>query len=85
MPVAGDGRAALHRTEQLKRLDADEKGKQGWYSNPALVSAGVVITPRSAPLTELLRLDSRFKLFYEDKLATVFVPATHEPDCPNSL
>lgn len=82
MPVAVDGRAALHGTEQLKRLDADEKGKPGWYSNPSLVSAGVVITPRSAPLTELLRLDPRFKLFYEDKLATVFVPANREMYCP---
>ncbi len=75
MPVAIDGRAALHGTDQLKRLDADEKGKPGWYSNPALMSAGVVITPRSAPLTELLKLDHRFKLFYEDALATVFVPS----------
>ncbi len=81
MPVAVDGRAALHGTEQLKRLDADEKGKPGWSSNPALVAAGVVITPRSAPLTELLRLDSRFKLFYEDKLATVFVPVIREINC----
>lgn len=81
MPVAVDGRAALHGTEQLKRLDADEKGKPGWSSNPALVAAGVIITPRSAPLTELLRLDSRFKLFYEDKLATVFVPVTREINC----
>ena len=44
-----------------------------WASDPELKSAGLVIGPVTAPLTQLLRMDSHYKLVYEDKLAAVFV------------
>jgi hypothetical protein len=38
-----------------------------------LTSAGVVIGPVKAPLTQVLRLDPRCQLVYEDNLAAVFI------------
>jgi hypothetical protein len=37
------------------------------------MKAGVVIGPVKAPLNQVLRMDSRFQLVYEDKVAAVFV------------
>jgi hypothetical protein len=37
------------------------------------MKAGVVIGPVKAPLTQVLRMDPRFQLAYEDKVAAVFV------------
>jgi hypothetical protein len=73
MPVSMDGRAALYGDEQIDRTDNTWNGRPGWAANPNLQKAGVVIGPVTAPLTQLLRMDSRFKLAYEDKLAAVFV------------
>jgi hypothetical protein len=45
----------------------------GWASDPDLQSAKLVIAPVNAPLTQVLRLDTRFEVAYEDKLAVVFL------------
>jgi hypothetical protein len=79
MPVSIDGRAALHGDEQLDRSDRTWSGQPEWASDPDLRKAGLVIGPARAPLTQLLRTDSRFELAYEDELAAVYVARNAAP------
>jgi hypothetical protein len=73
LPVSIDGRAALHGDERIERFNATWNGQPGWAADPDLAKAGLVIAPVTMPLTQLLRMDPRFELTYEDKLAAVFV------------
>ncbi|HEY1253751.1 MAG TPA: hypothetical protein VGF01_03105 [Terracidiphilus sp.] len=73
MPVSIDGRAALHGDKQINLNHDTWNGLPGWASDPNLQKAGLVIGPVSAPLTQLLRMDPRFELTYEDKVAAVFI------------
>jgi hypothetical protein len=73
MPVEIDGRAALYGDERIDRTISTWSGKPEWASDPDLAKAGLVIGPVQLPLTQLLRMDPRFQLVYEDKLAAVFV------------
>jgi hypothetical protein len=73
MPVAIDGRQNLYGDQRIDRSVATWNGAPDWDTDPALTSAGIVIGPVKAPLTQLLRMDAHFKLAYEDKLAAVFV------------
>jgi hypothetical protein len=72
-PVSIDGRAALYGDQAIDRSRETWFGGPKWATDPALQSAGVVIAPDGAALTQLLRTDSRFELTYEDKVAAVFV------------
>lgn len=72
-PVSIDGRAGLYGDQQITRSKETWGGGAHWASDPALQSAGVVIAPDGAALTQLLRGDPRFDLKYEDKVAAVFV------------
>ena len=72
-PVSMDGRAALYGDKEIARSRETWGGSAKWASDPALLSAGVVIAPDDAALTQLLRTDTRFELAYEDKVAAVFV------------
>jgi hypothetical protein len=73
IPVVIDGRAALYGDERIDRSVVTWSGQPDWASDPDLAKAGLVIGSVKAPLTQLLRLDPRFELAYEDKLAAVFV------------
>lgn len=73
IPVVIDGRAALYGDERINRSIATWGGQPDWASDPDLVKAGLVIGPVETPLIQLLRMDPRFELAYEDKLAAVFV------------
>jgi hypothetical protein len=73
MPVSIDGRTDLNGDERLERFYSTWNGQPGWDSDPDLASAGLVIGPITAPLTQLLRLDPRFQLAYQDKVAAVFI------------
>jgi hypothetical protein len=75
LPVSIDGRAALHGDERLHRSQRTWSGEPGWDTDPQLLSAGLVVAPVEAPLTQLLRLDPNFKLTYEDQLAALFIPS----------
>jgi hypothetical protein len=77
MPVSIDGRSALHGDSQMERFDATWWARPGWCSDPDLLRAHLVIGQVTAPLTQVLRMDPRFDLVYEDKLAAVFV--AHNP------
>jgi hypothetical protein len=72
-PVSIDGRAALYGDQAIVRSRDTWAGGAKWSADPDLRSAGVVIAPDGAALTQLLRADTRFDLAYEDKVAAVFV------------
>jgi hypothetical protein len=73
LPVSIDGRQNLYGDERMDRSVATWTGQPDWASDPQLAGAGLVIGPTGAPLTQLLRLDPRFHLAYEDKVAAVFI------------
>jgi hypothetical protein len=76
LPVSVDGRAAFDGEDRLGRSFATWNAAPNWASDPDLISAGLVIGPVEAPLTQLLRMDARFKLVFEDKVSAVFVRRT---------
>jgi hypothetical protein len=71
--VAMDGRSALHGTPRLERSAATWKAAHDWNSDVELQHARLVIGPVDAPLCAVLRLDPRYDLAYQDKVASVFV------------
>ena len=73
MPVSIDGRASFYGDQRIDRSVATWNAEPDWATDAQLTSAGVVIGPVKAPLNQLLRMDPRFQLVYEDKLAAVFV------------
>ena len=73
MPVSIDGRAAFYGDKSIDRSVATWNAEPDWASDPQLTSASLVVGPVKAPLTQVLRMDPRFQLVYEDKLAAVFV------------
>jgi hypothetical protein len=73
MPVSIDGRGGFYGDTILDRSIATWRAEPDWNSDPELKSAGLVIGPTAAPLTQVLRLDPHYQLVYEDKLAAVFV------------
>lgn len=77
MPVAVDGRAAFNGDNRLGRTFSTWNGGPGWSTDPDLESSRLVIGPVDAPLTQLLRMDKRFHLVFEDKVAAVFVSGSN--------
>jgi hypothetical protein len=73
MPVSIDGRAAFYGDQVINRSVATWNAEPDWASDRELVSAGLVVGPVKAPLTQILRMDPHFKLVFEDKTAAVFV------------
>jgi hypothetical protein len=72
-PVSMDGRAALYGDQAINRSRNTWGGGPQWSADPDLRSAGVVIAPHDAALTQLLRTDTHFEQVYEDKVANVFL------------
>jgi hypothetical protein len=73
MPVSIDGRQNVYGDQRIDRSIATWGGAPDWHSDPELQSAGLVVGPNNAPLTQLLRTDPHFQLAYHDKVAAVFV------------
>jgi hypothetical protein len=73
LPVAIDGRTNVYGIDRMKQSLNVWTGKTGWNSDAELASAGLVLARLDQPLNSLLRLDPRFDLVYEDKVAAVFV------------
>ncbi len=84
-PVSIDGRAALYGDKAINRSRDTWSGNPKWASDPDLQSAGVVIAPDDAALTQLLRIDPRFDLVYQDKVATVFVTRKDQKNTAGNL
>jgi len=73
VPVSIDGRQNLYGDPRMDRSVATWGGAPDWASDSELRSAGLVIGPTGAPLSQLLKTDPHFQLAYSDKVATVFV------------
>ncbi len=73
LPVAIDGRSHLHDANRVIHFAETWGGKHDWASSPELNSARLVIGEKDVPLTQLLRLDNRFELVYEDEVGAVFI------------
>ena len=82
MPVSLDGRAALAGDERLDRFLATWSADPSWRTDKELMAAGLVIGPVKAPLVQVLRLDPRFQLAYEDEVAAVFLPGRQRSSAP---
>jgi hypothetical protein len=72
LPVSMDGRANVHGDDRIAHHYAVWIGKPEWASDPELSQANIVLARKEAPLTSLLRLDSHFKIVFEDVQAVVF-------------
>jgi hypothetical protein len=73
MPVSIDGRTNLYGNERMDRWSATSTAQSDWFSDPLLTSAGLVVESVRSPITQVLRMDSRFQLVYEDEVAAVFI------------
>jgi hypothetical protein len=57
----------------MDRWSATSTAQSDWFSDPLLTSAGLVVESVRSPITQVLRMDSRFQLVYEDEVAAVFI------------
>lgn len=73
MPVSIDGRAAFYGDQAIDRSVATWGAETDWSTDPLLKRAGIIIGPAKGSLIQVLRLNSAYKLAYEDKIAVVFV------------
>jgi hypothetical protein len=71
-PVVVDGRNDLYGDE-LDALTYNSTIGSSYTSDPYLNESGVVLLPKKLPLANLLTIDSRFRLIYQDQVAVVFV------------
>jgi hypothetical protein len=74
MPVSIDGRANLYGDAQLTRFAASYAGKRNWESDPELMKANTIVLERDSALASILRSDARFRMVYDDEVASVFEP-----------
>ena len=72
LPVAIDGRNNIHGQDRIQQFSDLWTGKPGWDSNPDLIRANTVITPRVSAIAALLRTDPRFLVAFEDAQSVVF-------------
>ena len=72
-PVEIDGRSNLYGDKRIERSVDTWNAQPDWACDPDLFRAGYVIAPVKKPLAQVLRMDPRFELAFEDKLAAVFV------------
>lgn len=84
LPVSMDGRTNVHGDKRIERSLETWAGKNGWASDPELTAARLVITGVDYALASLLRLDARFELVYEDKVAAVFVARSSADRTPTN-
>lgn len=70
--VSIDGRTHVHSARRVMRSYLTWSGSADWASDPDLQKAGMVLAPRGVALVSILRLDPRYRVVYEDKVAVVF-------------
>ena len=73
MPVSIDGRAAFYGDQAIDRSVATWGAETAWNTDPLLKQARIIIGPAKGSLIQVLRLDSAYRLVYEDKIAAVFI------------
>jgi hypothetical protein len=74
MPVSIDGRADLQGDARVARFAATWTGRGSWAADPELMRANTIILESDCGLASILRSDQRFRLLYDDGLASVFQP-----------
>jgi len=72
MPVSIDGRADLQGDARVARFVTTWTGRRGWADDPELMSANTILLESDCGLASVLRSDKRFRLLYDDGLASVF-------------
>jgi len=70
-PVAIDGRTDLYG-DGLDRMFFEAQSAVGYKDDPYLLQSGFVLLAKKYPLATALRLDTRFQLIYEDRIAVIF-------------
>jgi hypothetical protein len=70
-PVVVDGRNDLYGDDLDLRTYKSAQGET-YTSDPYLNESGLVLMPAKCPLANLLTVDSRFRLVYQDALAVVY-------------
>ena len=76
LPVSIDGRANLHGDVRLSRYVDTWSGHRNWAEDVELRNARTILLEHESPLASILSSDSRFRLVYEDEVASVFQPIT---------
>jgi len=71
--VSIDGRSNLYGNDGVSNFLSTLNGASNWRDNPVFQKANTVLINRQSALASLLRLDSGYRLAYEDQLAVVFV------------
>ena len=83
IPVVIDGRTNVHGQEEIARsLQTWHVMGEGWYDDPLLQKANLVIGDPGDPLTYVLRTDSHFKQVFSDGTVILYqrvLPATPMP------
>jgi hypothetical protein len=72
LPVAVDGRNDLYGDELDQLFYNSESASASYATDPYLDEAGVVVLDSQLPLAKVLTIDPRFRLVYQDQIATVF-------------
>ena len=73
LPVAIDGRNDLYGDQLDELFYNSESAGPSYESDPYLADAGLVILESRIPLSKILTIDPRFRLVYQDQIATVYV------------
>jgi hypothetical protein len=71
LPVSIDGRSNLYAESFVQAVRTTE-GMSDWSQNPDLKRARTIILDRDGALASILRVDPRFRLIYQDRVACVF-------------
>ena len=75
-PVTIDGRTNVHGGAELKRSFDTWNGMPDWQSDPLLQHANLVVAEPQYALTQLLRLDPRFRVVFDDGVSVLFQRVT---------
>jgi hypothetical protein len=76
LPVSMDGRSTVHGDERVMRSLNTMSARHDWAEDKELMHAGTILLERDCALASVLRSDYRFRLVYEDSVASLFQP-TH--------
>jgi len=78
VPVGIDGRTMVHGEARVMRHADTLRARPDWREDPELSQAEIVLLASDTPLAALIRTDGRFRLVYEDDVATVFCATQNE-------
>jgi hypothetical protein len=71
-PVSIDGRAGLYGDKTVMQNIYTWGATPEWTDDAAIKEARTIVAPIREPLTQLLKVDSRYRILYQDKTAIIF-------------